>query len=375
VTIREDVRNHFERDATRHPVPPGLRTTALAGARSSVIERRSPHWIASAVAIVLAVAIIAGLLAVGALRHAQPVPVHGPKLLFHDNLTAVVAGRPFLDDPQQSQVHFPSMELAASCCYSATPGRAAAYQTDPALAPSPADVGRVWGITSQPLLQRSWTQIGDVQYFVESGVIAYNRPNTPQAVRAAGPGNLPHAITNQTSAIAMTRDYLVARGLFSREEVQSMPGSAHRNLFPTPNAPFWSVVIQRTLGGLRDYGFGSAGATLHVADNGRIDSIIIVRRSIAGQEPAQLISAAEAFRQVTLGHWYVAENPLNQVDRDQPPFAADKVELSYWEGGDLTKSETWLVPMWRFSQSSDPMVALYYPALAPGTFDWTVPNH
>jgi hypothetical protein len=210
---------------------------------------------------------------------------------------------------------------------------------------------------------------------MESGVIAYNRPNTPQAVRAAGPGKLPHAVTDQASAIAMTRDYLVARGLFSRKEVQSMPGSAHRNVFPAPNVPFWSVVIQRTLGGFRDYGFGSAGATLHVADDGRIDSIIIVRRSIAGQEPAQLISAAEAWRQVTLGHWYVAENPLNQVDRDQPPFAADNVELSYWEGGDLTKSETWLVPMWRFSQSSDPIVALYYPALAPDTFDWTVPNH
>jgi hypothetical protein len=373
MTVREDVRKHFEREAVRHPVPPGLRTAAIAEAHARGIEKRGHQWIAGAVAALLAVAIIAGLLAVGAMRHAQPVPVHGPKLLFHDNLTAVVAGRPFLDDPQQYQAHFPSTKLAAS--YPATPDRAAVYQTDPALAPSPADVGKVWGVTSQPRIAAGEAQIGDIQYYMDSGVIEYNRPNTPQAVRVAGPGKLPHAITDQASAIAMTRDYLVARGLFSREEVQSMPGSAQRNVFPAPNIPFWSVVIQRTLGGLPDYGFGSAGATLHVADDGRIDSIVIVRRSIAGQEPVQLISAAEAWRQVTLGHWYVAENPLNQVDKDQPPFTADKVELSYWEGGDLTMTETWLVPMWRFSQSGDPIVALYYPALAPGTFDWTVPNH
>ena len=78
MTVREDVRKHFDREAVRHPVPPGLRATTLAGARSRVTDRRSPQWIAGAVAALLAVAIIAGLVAVGGYRRAHNVPAVRP---------------------------------------------------------------------------------------------------------------------------------------------------------------------------------------------------------------------------------------------------------------------------------------------------------
>ncbi len=78
MTVRDDVRKHFEREAMRYPVPLALRATTLAGARSRVIERRSRQWIAGAVAALLAVAIIAGLVAVGGYRRAHNVPAVRP---------------------------------------------------------------------------------------------------------------------------------------------------------------------------------------------------------------------------------------------------------------------------------------------------------
>lgn len=78
MTIREDVREYFEREAKRNPPSPSLRASALAQARGHAVERPSLQWIAGAVAILLAVAIIAGLLAANALRHKNlaPVPAH-----------------------------------------------------------------------------------------------------------------------------------------------------------------------------------------------------------------------------------------------------------------------------------------------------------
>jgi hypothetical protein len=78
MTVRDDVRQHFEREAVRHPVPPGLRATAQVHARGRVIERRSAQWIAGAVAALLAVAIIAGLVAVGGYRRAHNAPAVRP---------------------------------------------------------------------------------------------------------------------------------------------------------------------------------------------------------------------------------------------------------------------------------------------------------
>jgi len=78
MTVRDDVRNHFEREAAHHPAPPGLRTATLSHARGRGIEKRSAQWVAGVVAAVLAVAIIAGLVAVGGYRRAHNVPAVRP---------------------------------------------------------------------------------------------------------------------------------------------------------------------------------------------------------------------------------------------------------------------------------------------------------
>jgi hypothetical protein len=371
MTIRDDIRNHFETEAARHPVPYGLRPALLAGARHQAIEHRGPNWVAGAVAVVLAVAIIAGLLAVSAMRHSQVAPVHASKLLFHDHLSAVVTGLPSLPDVQQFQAHFPSLALTAAL--PGAPALGSVYQLDPKLAPTPAEVGAVWGVTPTRT-SAGEVQMGDITYYPASGAIEYSRPNNPQAVRVDGPGHLANPITDEASAISMARDFLVARGLFSRDEVQSMTGSAQRIVHPAPNLPFWSILISRTLDGRPDYGFGFPGAMFQVADNGRIDLISVVRRPIAGHEELPLITAAEAWKQITLGHWYVADGVLNMVESNQAPFVADKAELCYWEGSDVSQTQAWLVPMWCFTGSGG-LPILYYPALAPGTFDWTVPTH
>ncbi len=70
MTIRDDVRMHFELEAERHPAPLGLRATALGEARTRAVKRRrvrwfgtpSFRWAGGVVAVVLAVAVIAGLL-------------------------------------------------------------------------------------------------------------------------------------------------------------------------------------------------------------------------------------------------------------------------------------------------------------------------
>ncbi len=78
MTIRDDVRKYFEREEEHNPASPGLRATALAQARGRAVERRSPQWIAGAVTILLAVAVVAGLLASNSLRreNVAPVPAH-----------------------------------------------------------------------------------------------------------------------------------------------------------------------------------------------------------------------------------------------------------------------------------------------------------
>ena len=77
MTIRDDVRKYFEREEEHNPASPGLRATALEQARGRAVERRSPQWIAGAVAILLAVAVVAGLLAANSLRHEKLSPVPG----------------------------------------------------------------------------------------------------------------------------------------------------------------------------------------------------------------------------------------------------------------------------------------------------------
>jgi len=81
MSLRDDFRNHFARQENRFPTPAGLRASVTGeAARAVPAERPSMHW-AAAVAVLLAVAIVAGLLAAGALRHARfnPVPAVSPR--------------------------------------------------------------------------------------------------------------------------------------------------------------------------------------------------------------------------------------------------------------------------------------------------------
>ena len=76
MSFRDDVRLHFERKAELNPVPVGLREAVRAEAARSLQSDR-PHTLRWAVAVagVLAVAVIAGLLASGGLRRVVTTPV------------------------------------------------------------------------------------------------------------------------------------------------------------------------------------------------------------------------------------------------------------------------------------------------------------
>jgi hypothetical protein len=72
--FRDAVRKHFELEATRYPITPGLRSSVVAGAQIRAAEQHRSQWIPGAVAAVLALAIIGSLLAVGNLRRLHATP-------------------------------------------------------------------------------------------------------------------------------------------------------------------------------------------------------------------------------------------------------------------------------------------------------------
>ena len=76
MTIRDDVRKYFEHEATRHEAPRGFRAAALGEARGRALERRSPQWIAGAIAMLLAVAVVAGLLGVDVFLRSRGAPAN-----------------------------------------------------------------------------------------------------------------------------------------------------------------------------------------------------------------------------------------------------------------------------------------------------------
>ncbi len=76
MTIRDDVRKYFEREAARHEAPRGLRAAVLGQAPGHALERRSPQWIAGAIAVVLAVAVVAGLLGTNAFLRSRGAPAN-----------------------------------------------------------------------------------------------------------------------------------------------------------------------------------------------------------------------------------------------------------------------------------------------------------
>jgi photosystem II stability/assembly factor-like uncharacterized protein len=76
MTIRDDVRKYFEHEAARHEAPRGFRAAALGEARGRALERRSPQWIAGAIAVVLAVAVVAALLGADVFLRSHGAPAN-----------------------------------------------------------------------------------------------------------------------------------------------------------------------------------------------------------------------------------------------------------------------------------------------------------
>jgi photosystem II stability/assembly factor-like uncharacterized protein len=74
MTLRDDIRSHFEQQAIQSPTPAGFRAAVTArAAQAHPGQRRSVQW-AGAIAAMLAVAIVVGLLAAGGLRHSRSAP-------------------------------------------------------------------------------------------------------------------------------------------------------------------------------------------------------------------------------------------------------------------------------------------------------------
>ncbi|HEV2217098.1 MAG TPA: hypothetical protein VGV88_05935 [Candidatus Dormibacteraeota bacterium] len=77
MTLRHDVRDYFEREARRMPAPAGLRPDISTRVSGSVAVRPASLRWAAVMAALLAIAIVAGLMAAGGLRHllrSSPVP-------------------------------------------------------------------------------------------------------------------------------------------------------------------------------------------------------------------------------------------------------------------------------------------------------------
>ncbi len=330
----------------------------------------------SALVLAVAMACQAGSNAAGP----SPTAVNNSTALFHDNLNAVATGRPSVPDRSVDIAHIHNYTLATS--FPVTPADAVAYRLDQTGVPSPQTVGLVWGIKDPAQNQIGQVAIGPITYFPDAGAIEYNRPPNPQSVRVDPPGHLSHPPADAASAIAMTRDFLAVHGLFTTDEMATMTSFAQLFTYPPPNLPLWVIRIHRVLGGVPDYGFWAPGATLQAAQDGRIDSLLIVRRTISGAEPVKLIDPAVAWQQVIQGHWYAADGIINNGRLEIAEFRADSAQLCYRES-EVGTAEQWLVPMWCFGSKGyfgdswpDPesTLRLYYPALTPGTFDWTMPN-
>lgn len=370
MTTPNQIRDHFAREAERYPAPAGMRAgvTARAEALAGHGARQNAPWLLGAVAALLALAIVVGLIAAGNLRRNQSVPANAtPTVLFHDSLNARAAGRPSLPAIYPATPHIARYTLAATLPPS--PAEGIAYAIDPSHGPSAEAVGKAFGIATKPQLtsgQYVYPPKYLLQYFPDTGTIEYSRPTI--STQLDEPGYFPRPITDQASAIAMAGDFLVAHGLYTRSELATMQASATHLTYPH-NLPTWSLQFRRTLGGVPTTGM----AWLQAEDGGRINSLVVGRSPIGGSESATLIDAAAAWQEISLGHWYGMTGTLNNGPTAVPTFQANLVELCYLEG-----YGQWLVPMWCFTDSTtegpDFPVSLFYPALTPGTFDWTVPN-
>lgn len=369
MTVRDDIRMHFEREAVRAPVPPGLRATAAAVARRRASERPSHQWAPALVAAILALAIIAGLVAVNVAR-TRPVPVAPPRALFHDNFSAPATGRPSLAD-RTDFVHIESYALVANL--PATPGQRYVFAIDRSLSPSPERVRQAFGVKDAPQTDPSGGYvIGPIQYSPISGGIWLSVGTYVQYKI----GKFLHPITSDAVAIPLAAEFLVSHGLFTQGELDGMHASAQRVVTNSPNPPLWFMEFDRTVGGLKDYGPSQPGAIVDALDDGTVWGVAVMRHPISGSTQAPVISAAQAWAQVKMGHWYAADGFIDNGPLDLPAFKADSVQLCYRESG-ANEVQAWLVPMWCFADTTSftgVTLRLYYPALAPASFDWTVPN-
>ena len=71
MTLRDDIREHFANEAARFPSPHGLESAVAAHAAAQADGPRRISWAPAVVAALLGIAIIAGLLAAGSLRHSR----------------------------------------------------------------------------------------------------------------------------------------------------------------------------------------------------------------------------------------------------------------------------------------------------------------
>jgi hypothetical protein len=265
-------------------------------------------------------------------------------------------------------VHISNFVLGASL--PAPPADGTVYSVDPKTAPKADAIARALGASGPLSGSADEVHIGGMVYLPKASTFQYSAPSQPgsNALRLNGP------VSSPSSAIARSGDFLVARGIFTRDEVATMSTTATRFSYP-PNPPFWSVRFIRTLGGVpSDIFWSGAGASFQVQETGAIQTITVKRTPIAGSERATLIDAAAAWREVSHGHWYYASGLLNNGPIEVPSFRADHAQLCYLESGG-----PWLIPMWCFTDANtsdgvDYPVSLFYPALTPGSFDWVTPS-
>ena len=377
MTIREDVRGHFARQAVSHPAPPGLRARTLAVARRGrAVERRTPQWIMGAVAILVTLAIVAGLLAASALRHrsigpapaASPSPVHKTALLFNDNLQGSPEGWPYLHPaplsaPGTRPSAVVSFQLAASLPQA--PAQGTIYGLDNSLGPSAVAIANAWGLrlpSTQSVDELIQLDQGPVQIFYSrsAGSLALYQPASLW-LRPSEP------ITDSASAIRSASSVLVRLGLITNPETTTMAAEAAPD--PDSGSPtLWSIQILRMVGGVPVH----PGFALTIRATGDVESVVVTRSTISGSEPVRLIDAASAWRQVSEGHWYQlawgAAAPMgSRTGQTTTPFRADLVELCYYDTGG-----NWLIPMWCFRDQTSHGAAnplwIFYPAAAPGSF-------
>jgi hypothetical protein len=230
-------------------------------------------------------------------------------------------------------------------------------------APETARVFRVSGAKA-PSLAEVNAALGSAPVTGYPDVVAYGGSF---ALRASGiPGDVQSA--GQLALRALAQRGIVDPG---------SPGTPVVSYYapPAPNPPFYSVTIPRTLDGLPDYGFWQPGASVQMDTSGTITNLTLMHHPLGGAAAYRLRPAADAWRQISLGHWWAADGLMNNGAVPVSQFSASQVELCYRES-EVVDRQPYLVPMWCFADNSTAGVTLrlYFPALQGADLDWTLPT-